>query len=282
MKQRSISEIFFKLPYELSEAERKTQILLLIPFGLITSIILSYIWFGLLIGLNFIPFFIAFCLILLGVIFILYFWDNLDHSYGLKPFNSPFQLSYQGYVIILLCEAPAFFWGMFSLGFTSNNIWFGLGGAVALVYPILGMFLRIKTFNDDSIIIPGGKAVLPDKVVLPDGQELSSGKSEVVETVRGFGFMPISYWILASAIGLYTVGRGFSGIHLYLTGGYPSLEAAVFAIVLGLLLQTVYLFPDKLNNIVPIELRSKKGFIFMFILVFVLFGLSQFVFSLLW
>lgn len=280
MRQRNISEIFFKMPYELNEAERKTQALLLIPFGLITSFILSYIWFGLLIGLNFIPFFIAFCLIILGVIFVLYFWSNLDNSYGMKPFNSPFQLSYQGYVIILLCEAPAFFFLMLALGLTSGNFWFGLGGAVAVVYPILGMFFRIKTFSDDSILIPKGKAVLPDNVVLPDGKEFSSSKKEVIETVKGFGFMPLSYWILASAVGLYTVGRGFSGIQLHFISGTPSLGAAVFTIILGLLLQTVYLFPDKLNRIVPIELRTKNGFLFMFVFVFVLFGVSQFLIDL--
>lgn len=60
MVQRSISEIFFELPDELNENERRIQIYLLIPFGLFFNLILSYIWFGVLMGMNFIPFFLLF------------------------------------------------------------------------------------------------------------------------------------------------------------------------------------------------------------------------------
>ena len=249
MKQRSISkiELLSKMPYELNEAERKTQALLIIPVGLIFGFIFSYVWFGILIGINFIPFFLALCLMTISVFFVLYCWDNFDKKYGMKPIKSPFQLSYQGYVIIMLCWAPTFFFGMLTLGLSTSNLWFGLGGAIAVVYPIIGMILRIKTFSDDNI--------LPYK--------------------GDFGFMPIAYWILSAALGLFTVGLGFSDIHLYFANRSPSLEAAVFTIILGLLVQSVYLFPDKLNKIVPIELRTKNGFLFMFVLAFVLFGVSQ-------
>lgn len=247
MRQRSISKIFFKMPYELNEAERKTQALLLIPFGLISCLIVSYIFVEILMGFNFIPFFAVLCLIVLGVTLVLYFWDNLDEKYGMRPVRSPFQLSYQGYVIILLCWAPAFFFGMLMLGIMTGNIFFGIGGAIAVVYPIVGMFLRIKAFSDESI---------------PHG--------------GGFGFMPFSYWILAEALGIFTIGGGFWSISSYLSNGVPSLEFIIASILVGLLLQTVYLFPDKLNKIVPIDLRTKKGFLFMFVLAFVLFGVSQF------
>lgn len=88
--------------------------------------------------------------------------------------------------------------------------------------------------------------------------------------------MPISYWILAEALGIYTIGRGFSSINSYLNKGVSSLEFIITSITVGLLMETVYLFPDKFNKIVPIELRSKKGFLFMFVLAFVLFRVSQF------
>ena len=298
MRQRSISEIFFKMPYELNSKERKTQIFFLIPFGLIFNFVLTYIWFGLLMGFNFLPFFFIFCFIIMGVILLLYYWDKLDEKYGMMPVNSPFQLSYQGYGILLFfCLAPMLFFAMLMLGIMSKNIFFGLGGAVATVYPLLGIFLRIKTFSDDSMIIPKGKTTLPEKVVLPNGQELSSGtpvksvihygkstfcgKREVTETEKGFGYMPISYWIFSAMLGLYTTGSGFSDIYLYFTKGSPSLEAAILIIILGLIVQSVYLFPDKLNKVVPIELRTKNGLWFMFILVFVLFGVSQFLIGIL-
>ncbi|EKF86873.1 hypothetical protein [Methanobacterium formicicum] len=277
MVVKNYFSIFFtNEPWKLDEKERKIHILINALLGVPILYLLSYI-FANLMKLQYLPFFFALCFFLIAWIFYVYYWDRLDSKYGLKPFQSPFPYSYQGYVILFTLSAPAFFFLMLSLGLTSGNIWFGLGGAVALVYPILGMFLRIKTFNDDSIIISKGKAVLPDKVVLPDGKELySGGENEVTETVRGFGFMPISYWILASAVGLYTVGRGFSGIQLHFTNGTPSLEVVVFTIFLGLILQTLYLFPDKLNKIIPIDLRTNKGFLVMIVLSFVLFGVSQF------
>ncbi|MCE5213284.1 MAG: hypothetical protein LLF83_01005 [Methanobacterium sp.] len=135
---------------------------------------------------------------------------------------------------------------MLTLGVISENIFFGLGAGIAVVYPILGMFLRIKTFSDESI------------------------------TNEGMGYIPISYWIMAMALGIFTIGRGFSYISIYISKGFPSLEFIIASILVGLLIQTVYLFPDKLNKIVPIDLRGKYGFWFMFILAFVLYGVSQF------
>ena len=279
MEFKDILELTFKPPYELKDnQEKKIQFLASSIVLLLFFYILSYLFVGFLMKLDYFPFFISLYLSSILANYIgTYHWKFLDEKYGMLPLQSPFSYSYQGYVVIFTLVSPMFFFIMLALGLTSGNFWFGLGGAVAVVYPILGMFFRIKTFSDDSILIPKGKAVLPDKVVLPDGKELSSGEGRVVtETVKGFGFMPLSYWILASAVGLYTVGRGFSGIQLHFTSGTPSLEAAVFSIILGLLLQTMYLFPDKLNKIVPIELRTKKGFLFMFALAFVLFGISQF------
>lgn len=279
MKFKDVLELAFKPPYELNNnQEKKIQFLASSIFLLVFFYVLSYFFVGVLMKLDYLPFFLSlyFTSILANYIGT-YYWRFLDEKYGMLPIKSPFSYSYQGYVVIFVLVSPMFFFVMLALGFTSGNFWFGLGGAVALVYPILGMFLRIKTFSDDSMIISKGKSVLPDKVVLPDGKDFYSGEGrEVTETIMGFGYMPISYWILSSAVGLYTVGRGFSGIQLHFTNGTPSLEAAVFAIILGLLLQTVYLFPDKLNKIVPIELRTKNGFLFMVVLAFVLFGVSQF------
>ncbi len=207
---------FFKMPYELGEEERKTQIKLLIPFGLIFYFVFSYCLFGLFIGLNFIPFFVSFNIILVGVVLILCFWDKLDKKYGFRPKRSPYQCSYQFYVVLLLFSmAPAIFiFGLF-LGLEMGSFWFGFGFAFAAVFPICVMFLRIKTFSDRSIPVGGG-----------------------------FGFMPLSYWILS--------------------------------ILIGLVVQSVVLFPDKLNKVVPLDLRTKNGFLFMFALALVLYGVSQF------
>ena len=239
---------FFKMPYELGEEERKTQIKLLIPFGLIFYFVFSYCLFGLFIGLNFIPFFVSLNIILVGVVLILCFWDKLDKKYGFRPKRSPYQCSYQFYVVLLLFSmAPAIFiFGLF-LGLEMGSFWFGFGFAFAAVFPICVMFLRIKTFSDRSIPVGGG-----------------------------FGFMPLSYWILSVALGFFTVVRGFSGLNFYLSDGSVSLEFVAISIIIGVVVQSVVLFPDKLNKVVPFDLRTKKGFIFMIVLAFILFGLSQF------
>jgi hypothetical protein len=92
----------------------------------------------------------------------------------------------------------------------------------------------------------------------------------------GFGFMPLSYWILSVALGFFTVVRGFSGLNFYLSDGSVSLEFVVISIIIGLVVQSVVLFPDKLNKVVPLDLRTKNGFLFMFALALVLYGVSQF------
>lgn len=243
-KYKSMLKILYRMPYELSEAERKTQIVLFIPLGLIICFIFSGV-LGILMGSDFILFFPAFCLLIPGIVLVIYFWDKLDKKYGMRQVRSPLVISYQGLVIFLLSWAPTFFFLMLTLGVMSDDIFFGLGAGIAVVYPIVGMFLRIKTFSDESIPNEGG------------------------------GYIPISYWIIAMALGIFTIGSGFSSISSYISKGIPSLEFIIVSIVIGLLLQTVYLFPDKLNKIVPIDLRTKKGFLFMFVLAFVLFGISQ-------
>lgn len=236
-KHKRMLSLLFRMPWGFTEDERKIQILLFIPFGLVVSAISSCV-IGAFAG-GIILFFLAFSLFIPGIGLVFYFWDKLDEKYGLED-------SYHLLVFFLLSVAPGFFMIMLTLGVISENIFFGLGAGIAVVYPILGMFLRIKTFSDESI------------------------------TNEGMGYIPISYWIMAMALGIFTIGRGFSYISIYISKGFPSLEFIIASILVGLLIQTVYLFPDKLNKIVPIDLRGKYGFWFMFILAFVLYGVSQF------
>lgn len=285
MSFNNILDILFKPTPKLeNNYERKIQFLVSSIILVVFFYILSYIFAGLLLHLNYVPFFLSFCfpLILCNYI-ITFYWSVLDKKYGMLPIKSPFSYSYQGYVILFTLVSPMFFFLGLSLGLTWGNLLLGLGGAVATVYPIAGMFLRIKTFSENNItfskkiILPNTNNRKPSKVpkaALPDIK--FSGKREITETVQGFGFMPVAYWTLSALLGIYTTGSGFSNIYLHFTKGFPSLEAAIFTIILGLLVQSIYIFPDKLNKIVPIELRSKNGFWFMVILVFVLFGVSQF------
>lgn len=202
MKFRNILGVMFKSPAMLkNEQERRIQFFSSSIFLFVFFFVLSYFFVGVLMKLDYLPFFLSlyFPSILASYIGT-YYWKFLDEKYGMLPIKSPFSYSYQGYVVIFVLFSPMFFFVMLSLGLTSGNFWFGFGGAVAVVYPILGMFLRIRTFSDDSIIISKGKAVLPEKVVLPDGKEIySGGENEVSETVRGVWFY--AYFLLDSCIG---------------------------------------------------------------------------------
>ena len=245
-KYKHMFATLFKLPDELNEAERKTQLLLSIPIGLI-MIFVFCLCFNMMMGLNFSILFLSFSISLILVLFVFYFWDNINKKYKMRSIRSPYPTSYQSFIFLLLTGSPLFFGGLLSVGLATGNFWFGLGGAVSAVFPILVIFLRIRTFSDDSIPVGGG-----------------------------FGFMPLSYWILSWALGFFTVGRGFSGLNFYLIDGSVSLEFVVISIIIGLAVQSVVLFPDKMDRLVPLDLRTKKGFIFMIVLAFILFGLSQF------
>ncbi len=273
MGRRKFSEIIFKVPSELNKDERKVQFLASSFILLLFFYALSFVFVNFLMHLNYLPFFLALCpLILTNYIYTCY-WDILNKKYVIQPVKSPFQLSYQGYVILFTLASPMFFFLMLALGLTSGNLWFGLGGAIALVYPIIVMFLRIKTFSDDSINVH--KEIKSKKEAMPEIAHMFSDDEEMEVEIKSFGYMPISYWLISASLGLFTVGAGFSGIQLHFTKGSPSLEAALFMIIIGFLIQSVYLFPDKLNKIVPIDLKTKNGFWFMLVLAFVLFGVSQ-------
>ena len=278
--EKKLSEILFKQPYELNKEERKTQFIYSSVILIIFFYLFSYVFMTFLMHVNYLPYYLAFITLIFPNFVYIFYWDELNNKYGIKPVKSPYQISYQGYVILFTLSSPCFFFLMLALGFTSGNIWFGLGGAVAVVYPILIMFLRIETFNDDSITISKGIVKLPENLVLPNGEAITS-ENVINETINGFGYMPLSYWLVSVSLGLFTVGAGFSEIKLYVTNGTPSLQVAFLMIIIGLLIQTVYLLPDKINKIVPIDLRTKNGFIFMFVFAFLLFGISQYLFGIL-
>jgi len=245
--RKGLAMVWSRSINQLSSEEKKLLAMPVLMYIIPIFFLFTYFLFNVLMKLNFIPFFLAFCFLVVGGIALLYFWDLLDERYGLKPVRSPFPYSYSGYVILFTLSSPGFFFMMLSGGLESGNFWFGLGLGVAVVYPILFMFFRIHTFSDRSIPVGGG-----------------------------FGFMPLSYWILSVALGFFTVVRGFSGLNFYLSDGSVSLEFVVISILIGVVVQSVVLFPDKIDRLVPFDLRTKKGFIFMIVLAFILFGLSQF------
>jgi hypothetical protein len=214
--------------------------------------IMTYLSCGVLIGLDFLPFFFAFCTIpVMGVVYT-YYYERLTEKYG----NGKYE---QMLIVITLFFAPLFFLTSIAMGITTNNIPFGIGLGVSTIYPLLFMFKRIKTFSDESI---------PKY----EGPKMS------IEL--GPGYMPYGYWLLSALLGFQTTGYGISRLHFYFMEGNPSLEFCLMAIFFGLLMQSIVLFPDKINKVVPFDLRMREGILFMIFLVVVLFMIFNFIMGL--
>ncbi|MEN4018955.1 MAG: hypothetical protein PQ975_08420 [Methanobacterium sp.] len=253
---KNIKLIFSKKGFEMafgsskvdSKDKLKSSLLGAIYFTVL-SFILTYLFVGVLTGLEFLPFFFAFCT-LPGMIIVDYYW-GLAEKY--KDDNT------KNLVAFMLTVAPFFFLTGIAFGITTNNIPFGIGFGISTVYPILFMFKRIKTFSDKNVPkYEGPKMSIP----------------------LGPGYFPFGYWLLSALLGFQTTGRGFSALYFYFTKGSPSLEFCLVSILVGLVVQSIILFPDKLNKIVPIDLRTRNGFGFMFVLTIVLFLVSCFVMGL--
>jgi hypothetical protein len=244
-------EIAFKSNMDGYNKKLKKEILSTIYF-IPLIFITTYVWFEVMRGLNFLPFFLAFCTIPVMVTIYFYYYGKLTKRYG----NGK---SEQMVIILTLTFAPLFLLGSIAMGITTNNIPFGIGLGVSTIYPLLFMFKRIKTFSDKN-------------VPKYDGPKMS--------IPLGPGYIPIGYWLLSALLGFQTTGRGFSALYFYFIKGNPSLEFCLVSILVGLVVQSIILFPDKLNKIVPIDLRTRNGFGFMFVLTIVLFLVSCFVMGL--
>jgi hypothetical protein len=121
----------------------------------------------------------------------------------------------------------------------AHNFPFYIGFMMNFTYPFLILLLRIRTFNDSSIL---------------------------EET--GIGYHPAYCFLLSIAAGGFTTATGFSMLNFPDKGPF---ELACIVIVLGLIAQSIPLFPDYINKIVPFEIRSRYGYKFMAILAAVLF-----------
>lgn len=56
--------------------------------------------------------------------------------------------------------------------------------------------------------------------------------------------------------------------------GIQPIGVVTISILIALGIQSIFLFPDKINKILPIDLRTKNGLIFMIILGIILYVIS--------
>lgn len=192
------------------------------------------------------------CLALLTVMFYTAFLENrifgkLEKILGIKlKKNRSFSkgsYTYEGLswgLLLVFIIFAVFLFYPYVVGY--YNFPFYVGLLFLTIYPLVVMILRRGTFNDDSI--PSAR----NPVYV--GRNLVSG---------GPGYNPLYYWLFSLAIGASTTVWGFSMLNF---SDIPLLEG--FSMVLmGLVGQTVVLFPDKFNRISPVDTRTRKGLYFM-------------------
>lgn len=144
--------------------------------------------------------------------------------------------TYEGLSWILLIDLSIMAVVMFSpLMYIDFPAYIGL--LFFFIYPPVVMIIRNGTFNDYSI---------------PSEENPVYVDSDVF--IDGPGYNPFYYLLYSFPYGILTVG-GFAALN---SPNNPIAEG-IFLILLGLILQTFVLFPDVINRISPVDLRTKKG-----------------------
>ena len=145
-------------------------------------------------------------------------------------------------LFLSLLFVPSLAMGGFFVVLFLNSLSGGIAFIVVSVFPWLLMLCRISVFSDDSI---------PKY----EGPKMS------IEL--GPGYVPIIYWLLSSQIGLNLTGYGINRLGSYLTSAHPSLAFSLTTLFLGLFCQGLVTFPDKIDKVVPVDMRMKEGYFLM-------------------
>jgi hypothetical protein len=128
-----------------------------------------------------------------------------------------------------------------------NGILFGtlvaIGTIISTVFPLFLMLWRVETFSMNN-------------------------QDRKKKTILGSIYPDFVYGSILLLLGLTTIGRGIIGVGTY------SIESCSILICMGILFESIFLFPDKINCILPIEWKSRNGLIFMIILAIILITIS--------
>lgn len=111
------------------------------------------------------------------------------------------------------------------------------GFVMVFFFPFIILLFRIRTFSDSSIL-----------------------------ERTDLGYHPAYCFLLSVFAGGYTTGTGFSMLNFS-----DPVGLAYSMILVGLIAQTIPLFPDYINKLVPFEIRSKFGYKFMVFLAVIIF-----------
>lgn len=174
-------------------------------------------------------------------------FSKLEKILGVKLKNdksfSRFSYTYEGrsweYLFAVIIIAITIYYPV-AIGY--NNLPFYIGFIFIAAYPLVVMILRSKTFSDKSIPSHSTPVYV--------GRNTVSG---------GPGYNPFYYLLFSFAIGGMTTVWGFSMLNF----SDISLNQSLTHIILGIIGQTIVLFPDKINKISPYDTRTQKGLFIM-------------------
>lgn len=160
-----------------------------------------------------------------------------DKSYGQGSYTYE-GLSWNLLMVLLILDIALYY----PIAVEYNNLPSYIGLLFLTIYPPIVMILRRSTFNDKSI--PSAQNLVYV------GRNLVSG---------GPGYNPLYYLLFSFAIGGASTIWGFSMLN------FPDnpLQEGLSMVIMGLIGQTLILFPDKFNRISPVDTRTRKGLYFM-------------------
>ena len=172
--------------------------------------------------------------------------SNLEQILGIKIKRSEghaiWCYTYNGIPWVLLIPVLILTIVMFYpivIGYSNFPAYIGL--FFLFIYPLVVMIIRNGTFDDYSI---------------PSEENPVYVGSDVV--IEGPGYNPVYYWLFSLSIGGVSTIWGFSMLN------FPdSTNQGFLMIFMGLLFQTLVLFPDVINWISPVDIRTKKGIYLM-------------------
>ena len=173
-------------------------------------------------------------LILFFAIFPLPIMMAIDYYCG---FTERCGIQYHRFLIVLLAVInPMFFTISVAASILILHIYqYAIGLGLAVICPNILLLWNIDSFNVRKTYFG------PEKRVDP---------------------YPIGLWLSSSVIGGITTAWGIT----YLIMGHTSTFPALFLILEGLLIQSIFAFPHKINKIVPLDLEGSSGPCFMILL----------------
>ena len=177
------------------------------------------------------------------------FYPELNEKYDLKSMISLMdRCNYQCQVLYCLSLLPGGSIFAFELGYILYNLWVGIGFALALVVPVIMVFVKINVFNDQSLLING-------KI-----------------TESSMGYNTYFYVLFALIIGLFGYYYGFTSLSLSVfKESFVPILFSVLWILLVFIFQLILLSPDKLNKVLSFEVKTKRGMLFYVFTVCIIF-----------